>query len=60
MVVLVVCVTIAVLLLGILIGFWVGVRYAFRNLLYIWLARMTPEEMEELAQRAAQERRENA
>lgn len=57
MVVVVACVTIIAVLLGLAIGFYLGIRYAFRNLLHVWLARMDLKELEELSERASRERR---
>ena len=48
--------TIIVAVLVFAIGFYTGVRYAYRNLLALWLARMTPKELEDLAERALRER----
>lgn len=49
--------TIAFLLVGLVIGFYLGVRYSYRSLLHVWLSRMDLKELEELSERAARERR---
>ena len=36
--------------------FWLGIRYSYRALMPVWLARMSPKEMADLAAKAAQER----
>lgn len=49
-------VTIAVALVVAVIFFYSGIRYAYSTLLPVWLARMTPKELGELAAKAAKER----
>lgn len=55
--VLVAVVTISALILGLAIGFYLGVRYSYNRLLHIWLARMDLKELAELSERASRERR---
>lgn len=46
-------------ILALLVGFAIGVRYCATKLMPVLLARMTPKELSELAAKAAAERPDN-